>query len=358
MDNSNNPNSPNNSNPSDSATGTIPPAANLNQSFPPTSSPISSVPSDSAFPPSDTTSPLPSANPLGTAPINPSSIWPTSDTSSLGKPPQPAAPTPEPLGPPVSSAVPDLNPTGQTAYPSPSSPSTWPPLSQTPPDTILNPPPGPTPSPLDNPWGTPTQPPVNGSPPQAPSTWPSVNTLATQPTPPPTSEPPPPLPTSVPETPAEAIPTDLSHLITNSQPEENQPPPVNQPETLVVPPATGALPEIPSIPTENAHKGIPKWAIGVAVGLLVVVVGASAYFILGIGQAPKTGSVPANQLSKPPQQPAKSPVVAATPVPQSTPIPSAPVATGSASFGQLGGAAPTPQATSAADLLRQRQQGN
>lgn len=83
---------------------------------------------------------------------------------------------------------------------------------------------------------------------------------------------------------------------------------------------------------------------------MLVVAGASGYFILGIGQPPKTPtSIPATQTPKTTRQVKPPPV--ATPIPQPSPE-----ATGSANFGQLGGAAASPQATSAADLLKQRQQ--
>ena len=138
---------------------------------------------------------------------------------------------------------------------------------------------------------------------------------------------------TAPTSPPEAAPTDLSHLITNNN---------SQPETLVVPPAS-STPEVPTMPSEN-HKRVPRWLIGVGVGLLLAVVVATAYFILGIGQAPKSTSQPATTVS---QNQIKPPLPIATPAPTSEQP-----ATGSASFGELQGGQ---QATSAADLLRQRQ---
>jgi hypothetical protein len=137
-----------------------------------------------------------------------------------------------------------------------------------------------------------------------------------------------------------SAPPDLSHLISNNTPASA--------ETLVVPSQTpNPTPDVPTVSAEN-HKGIPKWLIGVGVGLLVIVAGTSAYFILGIGQPSKTTtSVPA-EVSK---TTVKTPPPIATPVPQ----PTAPAATGSANFGELQGSG-TQQATSAADLLKQRQQ--
>ncbi len=140
--------------------------------------------------------------------------------------------------------------------------------------------------------------------------------------------------------PIPAAPTDFSHLISSNQPET--PPPSFGEDTLVAP---LPVPEIPTVPI-GTNKGVPKWLIGLGVGLLIIVAGASAYFILGIGQPPKTTtSIPATQVSNPT---VKAPPPIATPIAQ-------PAATGSASFGQLQGNN-APPATSAADLLRRNQQ--
>lgn len=240
--------------------------------------------------------------------------------------PNPAAsPLPDTTTPPLTPS--DLNPPPQTAPPSPQPEPTWPQTPQVPipppSEPILPPtqPPPPTPSPLDNPWGAPTQPPPIDGPQEE----------------------------SIPAA-SDAAPTDLSHLIGNDtqtgsapvQPQQS----IQTSETLVVPNVSSA-PEVPTLPTEGNHRGIPKWVIGLGVGLLIVVAGASAYFILGIGQAPKTTSIPATQT------PSTQEVKAPPPVTQ----PTSPVSTGSATFGEVEEGSGAQQATSAADLLRQRQKG-
>lgn len=203
-------------------------------------------------------------------------------------------------------------------------------------------------SPLDNPWGAPLQPtdssyPSSPQPTWTPSSEQTQNPLAyQQATPTPESNPP--------LIQTDSAPTDLSHLIGNNNgipvAEESN----NQPaaETLVVPP--NAAPEVPNLPTET-HKGIPKWLIGIGMGLLVIIAGVSAYFILGIGQSTQqTTSIPAEV--------AKPTIKTPPPITPSTPAPAAQAAaTGSASFGELQEGSQPPQATSAAERLRQRQQG-
>ena len=241
-------------------------------------------------------------------------------------PNQPGTQTPPPT-------IPTPSPTPTAATPTfPQSTAELPPTQQgttTPPSGNL--------SPLDNPWGVPTQPPPIDSGIILPSTFPPTPTdLSTL-----TST-----PQAVPQTiVSESAPTDLSHLIGNSQPEENSPQQSTL-ETLVVPPVN-TNPDVPTTP-QVEHKGIPKWLIGVGIGLFLLVAGASAYFILGVGQAPDTTSIPATEAPKTTQQ-VKPPAPLPTPVSQ-------PAATGSASFDQLqGGSSGGQQATSAADLLRQRQ---
>ncbi|MDP3948307.1 MAG: hypothetical protein Q8P87_01210 [bacterium] len=192
-------------------------------------------------------------------------------------------------------------------------------MTESTPNTTDTPPPEPTPSPLDNPWGSPPQAPPLDQP--QPATQPSWTS-------------------------SEAAPTDLSHLISNNQPEQTNP----TAENLVAPTAPVA-PEIPNLPTE-AHKSIPKWLIGLGGGLLLLVLGASAYFILGIGQPTKTTSLPAT--TAPEATAVKLPPPIATPAAQPS---QQPIATGSANFGELQGNVGNQGATSAAELLRQRSLG-
>lgn len=288
MDNQNNPNWPNNPTATPPLTGVTPPPDPLSSQPPP-------LPADPWTPPSP---PLPSQPP---APENPMPTW---------------NPNPQPASAPTSEPVPTFTQNNT--------------------------------SPLDNPWGSPTQPPaIDSSPPQSDPqpTWvpptPATDT-STQaqalPNEPLSYNQPNPSPAS-----SEPAPTDLSHLISNN-PLSSEP---AAPETLVVPSQGANTAEVPTVPTES-HKGMPKWLIGVAIGLLVLVAGASAYFILGIGQNKQTTSVPAEVTKNSVQTP--------PPITTPTPQPSAPAtATGSASFGQLQGGGEQ-QATSAADLLRQRQQ--
>lgn len=142
--------------------------------------------------------------------------------------------------------------------------------------------------------------------------------------------------------PAEAAPTDLSHLVANSNAEQPvYTPPITQPETLVTTPQNGGD-EIPNIPTENQNGGVPKWLVGLGVGILLAVVGTSVYFILGVGKGGE---------QTPTSLPATTKRQTLTPPPTTTPTQTP--ATGSGTFGELGGSqAP---ATSAADLLKQRQ---
>lgn len=151
----------------------------------------------------------------------------------------------------------------------------------------------------------------------------------------------------------EQAPTDLSHLITDTSEFTNPTIPTNnQPETLVA--SSGSVPETPSSTTttsSNGGKGIPKWIFGLGVGLLLAVSAASAYFILGVGQSSRNTSLPATT-QEPPQQ-VKPPPQVITPTPSPQPQEES---TASGSFGDLDGAPQSSTgATSAAELLRQRQ---
>lgn len=296
----------------------------------------------------------------------------------------PGSPLPDPISPPPmpppTSTLPDysqtppplLTSTPPTNTPSPTWPTT---LPSEPPPTMPTAAPPPL-SPLDNPLGVSSQPPaidsISMSPamptepitqdPPAPTFIPTPSPSATPtsvessgfswsnptPTTPPISEPAvtiPSQPASPIGGPTEPAPTDLSHLVSNSsEPSGIYVPPISQPETLVTPPNNGGT-EIPNVPTENQGKGIPKWVIGVGVALLLVVVGASAYFILGVGKTtPQPESTPATETN---QQTLTPPPLQVSPLPAATPT------TGSDGFGTFPGG--TQQATSAADLLKKKQ---
>ncbi len=166
-------------------------------------------------------------------------------------------------------------------------------------------------------------------------------------------------PTPTAET-TEPAPTDLSQLTgNNSQPNSDvYSPSVSAPESLVVPSSATAQPTPAAVSTTTATRHtLPLIAIIGAVIVILLVAGASAYFILGVGktaQQPST-SLPIVQqqapLTKPPSQ---------TPAPT---LASQQAATGSAqgqgSFGNLNGDTNTPAATkgptSAADLLKAKQ---
>lgn len=161
----------------------------------------------------------------------------------------------------------------------------------------------------------------------------------------------------------EPAPTDLSQLAdangaSNSTDVYN--PPVSSPETLVVPTPT------PTTVTAANHKVLPVLTMIGAIVVILVVAGASAYFILGIGKqaSQNPGSVPINQqppLSNPPaQNPTPPAIIKPTPVA----IPSEPPSSGgSSTFGEINGegeeGSQTNQTpTSAADLIKKRQQQN
>ncbi|OGE63101.1 hypothetical protein A2964_03285 [Candidatus Daviesbacteria bacterium RIFCSPLOWO2_01_FULL_40_27] len=372
MDNQNDPNSTNNPTypPAGSPPGlggSTPSPGAPNQPFPdlgnfpqstttPTQSEPTSIQSEQTSPP-----PLTNSDPI------PSNWPPPSDpTPPTAQPPSSSSPSPTWPPPPMSQGE---NPPYSTIPPQDQAPAWTPPAQTTPqfqpqptsePTPTFTPPPPtvapsdteptgqtseaggsqPALSPLDNPWGAPVQTPPIEQP--QPATQPSWTNIPTNPAEDQATNVPP-------ATPSEATPTDLSHLISNNQPEQTTPP---ASETMDVPSVATPTPEVPTLPTEN-HKGIPKWLIGLGIGLLVLVGGASAYFILGIGQPNKTTSLPATTV--PETTEVKTPLPITTPVAQPSPEQSA--ATGSANFGELGGSSGNQGATSAAELLRQRQQG-
>ncbi len=192
------------------------------------------------------------------------------------------------------------------------------------------------------------------------SMTPDINNNTTPSTPPSANTYNPMIPeTEAPKT-GEPAPTDLSHLIDpamniNANSQVYTPSLSQQPETLVVP-GNGEVSAAPTTSTSSSH--IPKWVIGLGIVLFLVVAGASAYFILGLGQnVPDPASLPAQQseLQAPPQT--------LPSLPNSQPTTGNPPAD-TGSFGDLSSATPsaTPAATasasprSAADLLRQNQQ--
>lgn len=294
--------------------------------FPTPPSPVDPTPPASTWPnpQAPTAAPFPPAEPMPT--------WPPASQANPVIPQAPAAPTipiqPEPamqLPPQMPASTPPFS----TQYTDPNIQGINNMQSSSPLDNPYGAPIQPPPfdsglSAQQNPLPSPVQPDITQSIPQAPE--PQI----------PQQEPawsPPQIPT---EQPSAALPdlaqapTDLSHLMGNS--ESTQPPPA-EPEIVVVPQMN--TPEVPTIPTEG-KTGIPKWVIGLGVGLLIVVIGASAYFILGIGQTPKNTSLPAVEPPKVTQQAAPAPVV--TPQPQQA-------ATGSANFGELQGSGTAPQAS-------------
>lgn len=163
----------------------------------------------------------------------------------------------------------------------------------------------------------------------------------------------------------EAGPTDLSHLMGSSVGGEATPPqPAPVATTLMSSPPAGS--EAPANPqpadansgvsqavTSAPSGGFPKLIL-LALGMvLLVVVAASAYFILGVGSSgeEQQTSLPAEQA------PLTNPPRTVLPPPAVSPVPSTP----SASFGNLEGSVPPPSTpsgqsgSSALELLRQRQ---
>lgn len=141
----------------------------------------------------------------------------------------------------------------------------------------------------------------------------------------------------------ESAPTDLSQLAGQAPDPSVYTPPLSQPETLVVPSST---PEPTTLQADGGGRHIPKWVIFVGAGLLLAVVGASVYFILGIGQNQETESLPATE-----QQTLITPPVASPIVQQPTP------ATSSAGFGAFSTASPSASPLTAFEKLQQSRSG-
>lgn len=151
----------------------------------------------------------------------------------------------------------------------------------------------------------------------------------------------------------DSAPTDLSHLV--NTPENGVPstPAAPQAEPVVV--TQAATPDTNQVVTGSNSGGIPKWAlIAGGVILLLIVAGASAYFILGVGKPAQTE-----------QTENTAPIEEQVPtIPPQTLVPTEavpPVASGAANFGSLSNASPSPSVaggTSALDRLRQRQAQN
>lgn len=357
MNNQNDPDPQNNANPASPFGAPAQPLPDSTSPFSQTPQPLSSPASDWPAPsyPEPVQPPPASTTTDTTTPV--SSAWPTpADTGPAPFPPQiPSDPGQIPAAS-DNGVIPDFNsawiPPVQTTSTPAATASEPLPSAELPPfqpssDTTLPPGQIPTqPEPSPSPFGEQSNP-LMSSPQPNPAQSQPIPTFA--PTNPQTEQPVPtpaqPSWTGIPE----SAPTDLSHLITsNSQQNPTDP----APETLVVPPNPASNPEASTMSAEG-HKGIPKWLFGVAGGLLILVIGASAYFILGIGQPVKTTSLPAT--TTPTTEEVNPPQPVATPVAQPA---GQPAATGSANFGELGGGASQPVATgsSVIETLRQRQQ--
>ncbi|OGE25894.1 hypothetical protein A3H85_01650 [Candidatus Daviesbacteria bacterium RIFCSPLOWO2_02_FULL_40_8] len=181
-------------------------------------------------------------------------------------------------------------------------------------------------------WDAPTDmtqaPPVSepATPPQIPADWSQS----------PVTEDPVSAPVVDPALPPDAAPTDLSSLAAALGSPDNLG--GSQPVAAAPQPTP---PETPTVVTGSRGLHLPKWAliVGAITGLLAVL-GASAYFILGIGQ-PTTDStsLPATQ------QTLTSPPRASVPTP--TVIPNLDSGT---SLGSLSGASPSAQASSSGQI--------
>ncbi len=288
--------------------------------------------------PQPQTNSVPATADPAAAPLQPSQMPPMVDPS-----PMPAASTPTPTWPlPQVQAEPIAAPT---------TPS-W--NIPTPPTPM----PQPTPSVPDISQFQPVTPPAaTTAEPTLPAYMPSTpvpdNTFT--PVPPPVDSPTAMAPSTVGGPPPWAspamdnAPTDLSQLIGNSPAPTMESTPSDMPATVsaadVV--AQTASP-VPQVVTNEGGKGFPKWMIAAGLGIVLLVAGASAYFILGVGKSQDTTtSIPAEQ------QPLTTPPRTTNPSPQPTVESSS-----SATFGELQGSSPSAQATpsgqTAAEILKQR----
>lgn len=300
-------------------------------------------------------------------PNNPASPNPNPVPDPVQAPPVPDV---APAVPPPSVDLPqapisaDLPPTPTPVEPAaPPPPPVWDTPAPAPDVSFAQPaPPAPAPAMPNNDWSTPVapvEPAVPASSDVAPvasePAWPQPAAEAPPPAMP--DAPPAPEPVAAPEqtaaanmdfsqnapteaAPSESAPTDLSSLAAAlGAPNINgvQAAPVDPGAPTLPPqvPAQATNPDTPTVVTGSHGVHIPKAVliVGAIVGLLAVV-GASAYFILGVGQTDETTSLPAQQqpLTNPPR----------TTVPTPTPVTNLDNDT---TLGNISGASPSAQAS-------------
>lgn len=183
-------------------------------------------------------------------------------------------------------------------------------------------------------WANPTAQPEAAVPPVSPSPFPADQSQGLPPTEfNPFSAPAAEAPSTTPLSSSETAPTDLSNLASTSETTSYIPQTdatsnmgMTQPESLVVTPSA-PVDTAQSVAVTSGSKGFPKILIAIGAVSLLVVIAASAYFILGIGKP----SEPA---------PVSVPALQATPTTVATPTPVA--STSSASFSNLPGTSATP----------------
>lgn len=126
----------------------------------------------------------------------------------------------------------------------------------------------------------------------------------------------PPSPESFPSSsepaPSETVPTDLSNLVNTTSEATNYVPQSQTPESLVVPPPQASGGDVNQAVPDTGGNGFPKIVFVIGGIILLGVLGASAYFILGIGKPaePLPASVPAEQQAPAPVT--KAPVTPAS----------------------------------------------